>query len=297
MSKRKAHELVDDSLSVVLGLLAMFAVVTASHVPMKVVDEPSSFGFQPQQDFSMQHTMLKLRVQPSNFSGPVHLKALSGKCFTKIVNNYKYELCPFHNVTQHEQSLRWNPFSGVLGVWQEWEIEKYRFVAMVMREGDSCGSQFRTVKVILLCGENDEIGSVSEPTTCNYQMEFKTPLVCHPHSLLVYPTITKEQRHKWDVIETKLANDEITEKGYNKSVHLLFEEAGLMLSKKAKEKMHNTAQQQDSLPASQETQFYSLPQCTQEYDKLKKELEALKSQLELLEANNNATAKILPGVS
>lgn len=28
---------------------------------------------------------------------------------------YKYDLCPFHNVTQHEQSFRWNAYSGILG--------------------------------------------------------------------------------------------------------------------------------------------------------------------------------------
>ena len=29
--------------------------------------------------------------------------------------SYSYELCPFANVTQTEQSLRWNPYSGILG--------------------------------------------------------------------------------------------------------------------------------------------------------------------------------------
>ena len=32
-------------------------------------------------------------------------------------------------------------------MYQEWEIINNTFVAMVMREGDKCGSQFRTVKV------------------------------------------------------------------------------------------------------------------------------------------------------
>lgn len=31
------------------------------------------------------------------------------------VPRYKYEFCPFHNVTQHEQTFRWNAYSGVLG--------------------------------------------------------------------------------------------------------------------------------------------------------------------------------------
>lgn len=34
-----------------------------------------------------------------------------------------------------------------LRVWQEWEIEKYSFVAMVMSEGDACSSNHRSTKV------------------------------------------------------------------------------------------------------------------------------------------------------
>jgi len=30
-------------------------------------------------------------------------------------HRYKYQLCPFANVTQHEQALRWNAYNGVLG--------------------------------------------------------------------------------------------------------------------------------------------------------------------------------------
>ena len=31
------------------------------------------------------------------------------------LHRYKYEFCPFHNITQHEQSFRWNAYSGILG--------------------------------------------------------------------------------------------------------------------------------------------------------------------------------------
>ena len=34
-----------------------------------------------------------------------------------------------------------------ISVYQEWEIVNNTFVAMVMREGDKCGSNFRTVRV------------------------------------------------------------------------------------------------------------------------------------------------------
>lgn len=29
--------------------------------------------------------------------------------------SYKYEFCPFHNMTQIEQAVRWNSFAGILG--------------------------------------------------------------------------------------------------------------------------------------------------------------------------------------
>ncbi|KAJ7426012.1 hypothetical protein WISP_19978 [Willisornis vidua] len=59
---------------------------------------------------------------------------------------YKYEFCPFHNVTQHEQTFRWNAYSGILGIWHEWEIDNNTFVGMWMREGDSCEAKSRQTK-------------------------------------------------------------------------------------------------------------------------------------------------------
>ena len=35
-------------------------------------------------------------------------------------------------------------------VWQEWEIQGNTFVAMLMREGDSCGAVTRTVRVSVI---------------------------------------------------------------------------------------------------------------------------------------------------
>lgn len=97
---------------------------------------------------------------------------------------YKYEFCPFHNVTQHEQTFRWNAYSGILGIWHEWEIINNTFRGMWMRDGDSCHSRSRQSKVELTCGKSNRLAHVSEPSTCVYALTFETPLVCHPHSLL-----------------------------------------------------------------------------------------------------------------
>ena len=50
-------------------------------------------------------------------STPTHLLALKGKCFSSKIDKYKYEVCPFHNVTQLDTDARWNPFYGILGIW------------------------------------------------------------------------------------------------------------------------------------------------------------------------------------
>lgn len=41
--------------------------------------------------------------------------AAPGPPDARCAPRYKYELCPFHNVTQHEQTFRWNAYSGILG--------------------------------------------------------------------------------------------------------------------------------------------------------------------------------------
>ncbi|KAL5018299.1 hypothetical protein ScPMuIL_004021 [Solemya velum] len=112
----------------------------SERVSMKIVEEPSSYGFNQaygQVQNTNTETTLKMRVKPSNFSGPSHLQRLVGKCFSLVTDSYKYDFCPFSNVTQHEKSLRWNPYSGILGVWQEWEIVNNTFISMIFRRETS----------------------------------------------------------------------------------------------------------------------------------------------------------------
>ncbi|ELU09973.1 hypothetical protein CAPTEDRAFT_171631 [Capitella teleta] len=260
-------------------------------IPMKVVEEPSSFGVNnAYNENGGASSSLTMRIQPSGFSGPRHLRALLGKCVESVINEYKYEVCPFSNVTQHEQSLRWNPYSGVLGVWQEWEIHNNTFVALVMREGDSCGTIFRSVKLLLTCGANvtPQIVSVSEPSTCAYEIVLNTSLVCHPHSMLVYPTLDSEYQRRWDEIEGKLQADMITPKGYSHLLGKVFEDAGLILSTEQHKELKKQAEVKDQsaplLPSDE--QLSNLGSCQEEYSKLKKEVDELKL---ILKQNNIST--------
>ncbi|XP_041733711.1 N-acetylglucosamine-1-phosphotransferase subunit gamma isoform X1 [Coregonus clupeaformis] len=214
---------------------------------MKIVEEPNTFGLN--NPFLAQGSRLQPKVTPGPVSGPAHLHRLAGKCYSYIESTYKYEFCPFHNITQHEQSFRWNAYSGILGIWQEWEIVNNTFLAMWMREGDACGNENRRTKVILTCGGSSKLAQVSEPTTCVYSLTFETPLVCHPHSLLVYPTLSDKLQMEWDEAEQALYENLITEQGYNNILRDIFEDAGFLKSQKVKEKpeITTTSKTHDSL--------------------------------------------------
>uniref|UniRef100_A0A3Q3LJQ9 N-acetylglucosamine-1-phosphate transferase subunit gamma n=1 Tax=Mastacembelus armatus TaxID=205130 RepID=A0A3Q3LJQ9_9TELE len=236
---------------------------------MKIVEEPNTFGLN--NPFLAQGSRLQPKVTPSQVSGPAHLHQLDGKCFSLTEAMYKYEFCPFHNITQHEQSFRWNAYSGILGIWQEWEMANNTFTGMWMRDGDTCGVRNRETKVTLVCSESTKLAQVSEPSTCVYSLTFKTPLVCHPHSLLVYPTLTEELQREWDEAEQARYEGLITDQGYNHLLRDIFEEAGLLKSQKVKVKLPEVAA--DSKIHS------SLQKCTEDFKKQREEIARLRALL------------------
>lgn len=160
-----------------LGLSAR-GPAPAGAAKMKVVEEPNTFGVN--NPFLPQASRLQAKRDPSPVSGPAHLFRLAGKCFSLVESTYKYEFCPFHNVTQHEQTFRWNAYSGVLGIWHEWEIANNTFTGMWMRDGDACRSRSRQSKVEMACGKSNRLAHVSEPSTCVYALTFETPSSATP---------------------------------------------------------------------------------------------------------------------
>lgn len=198
---------------------------------------------------------------------------------------YKYEFCPFYNVTQHEQTFRWNAYSGILGIWHEWEIENNTFVGMWMRDGDSCETKNRETKVLLVCGKNNRLAQVSEPSTCVYSLTFETPLVCHPHSLLVYPTLPEALQRKWDEVEQLLYDELITKQGYKKRLRELLEEGTLLKSTRDKKGKDTQLQH---------FEFESVEKCTKEYKRLSNDLQKL---LDLLTQHGIAYETVLIGNS
>ncbi|KAA0704465.1 N-acetylglucosamine-1-phosphotransferase subunit gamma [Triplophysa tibetana] len=242
-------------------------VVVTSGGKMKIVEEPNTFGLNNQ--FVAQSSRLQAKVSPSPVSGPQHLHRLAGRCYNYIEAIYKYVFCPFHNITQHEQSFRWNAYSGILGIWHEWEIQNNTFTGMWMREGDSCGNKNRQTKVLLVCGSSNKLASVSEPQTCVYSLTFQTPLVCHSHSLLVYPVLSEKLQKEWDDIEQARYEELVTEQGYNKQLRDVFEEAGLL----------RRAQQHKPEESTTSLTHLNLEQCTQDFEQQRAEIERLRSLL------------------
>ncbi|XP_077173030.1 N-acetylglucosamine-1-phosphotransferase subunit gamma [Paroedura picta] len=255
--------------SLVLLLLLLLGAGSAVAGKMKVVEEPNSFGLH--NPFLPPAQRLQPKTSPAPASGPAHLLRLVGKCFSYMESTYKYEFCPFQNVTQHEQTFRWNAYSGILGIWHEWEIENNTFVGMWMRDGDACETRNRQTKVLLVCGKSNKLAHVSEPSTCVYSLMFETPLVCHPHSLLVYPALPEALRRKWDDVEQSLYEEMVTKQGYEKKLREIFEEATFFKStKEAQSEKKNKLQPQE---------FESLENCNKEYRQLSKDAQKLKDLL------------------
>ncbi|XP_076998384.1 N-acetylglucosamine-1-phosphotransferase subunit gamma [Tamandua tetradactyla] len=242
----------------------------AGAAKMKVVEEPNTFGLN--NPFLPQTSRLQPKRSPSAVSGPAHLSRLSGECFSLVESTYKYEFCPFHNVTQHEQTFRWNAYSGVLGIWHEWEIANNTFKAMWMRDGDSCGSRSRQTQVELTCGKSNRVAHVSEPSTCVYALTFETPLVCHPHALLVYPALPEALQRRWDQAEQQLADELVTAQGYRKLLQALFEDAGYL-----KTPEENALAQQEGGSKV----FETLEDCSKAHEDLAKEVRRLEGLLAL----------------
>ncbi|CAH2307247.1 N-acetylglucosamine-1-phosphotransferase subunit gamma [Pelobates cultripes] len=259
--------------------LLLYCVYYVAATKMKIVEEPNTFGLN--NPFLSQTNKLQRKMDPSPISGPSHLFRLSGKCFNFIESTYKYEFCPFHNITQHEQSFRWNAYSGILGIWHEWEIENNTFSGMWMREGDSCGTKNRQTKVLLVCGKNNKLAKVSEPSTCVYSMTFETPLVCHPHSLLVYPTLPESLQVKWDEVEQSLYDELITDQGYRKSLQDIFKEAGYLKSTSDDKKENET----------EIKGFDLLETCNVAYKDLNKEVKRLQKILDGMSYDKKALSQ------
>jgi hypothetical protein len=115
-------------------------------------------------------------------SGSEMLLPLLGQCFTfnDSKKEYTYSFCPFHNISQASIKNKKNRF--LLGIWGFWHASRSGY--QVYDDGDQCGNVSRQVTVDTVCGASDfQVGNLTEPSTCNYTMEFRVPIPCDlmPH--------------------------------------------------------------------------------------------------------------------
>jgi len=267
---------------------------------VKIVEEPAVYRsgmsnfHQSARSSSQSENKLVARVKPSPVSGPPHLRVLAGKCFSLIYNGYKYEFCPFHNVTQKEQAVRWNAFAGILGVWREWVIVNNTFEGMLLSNGDMCpGENPRQTKVFLRCGDHNKVLSVVEPTMCYYEMRFETPLACPIDAFLVYPVLSPEGQKEWEQIEEALYREELTTQGYNKYRRRLFQKENFIPPDRSeKEKREEEKEVMAAVEevinlhpggsnAQKNSTFHSKEQCAKAYSDLLAEVQRLRKQLNI----------------
>ncbi|KAI1316738.1 hypothetical protein EDD11_009554 [Mortierella claussenii] len=110
----------------------------------------------------------KLRT---NYGPDEAFAQLADQCFDYKDVEYTYTLCLFGDAKQRSHS------DTHLGTFSSWIGDNYD--AQLYSGGTRCwNGPERSVKVVMSCGEVNEIVAVSEPEKCEYLFKFRTPAVC-----------------------------------------------------------------------------------------------------------------------
>lgn len=118
--------------------------------------------------------------------------SLIDQCFEYDDREYTYILCPYDRTVQKSKS---NNGETSIGSWSSWDTKNpaSKYTAMLYTNGVSCwNGPARSCKVLLSCGVEDKIVSVSEPNRCEYEMKFETPTACDESVLI---NLHKERQH------------------------------------------------------------------------------------------------------
>lgn len=91
------------------------------------------------------------------------------QCYEFEDREYIYKLCPFEKTVQKSKA---NSGETIIGNWKSWgDNENTKYLTMKFDNGLACwnGPQ-RSTKVIVSCGLENKITSVSEPNRCEVSL-------------------------------------------------------------------------------------------------------------------------------
>ena len=163
-------------------LLALFTTITCERVEMKIIEGLPKPKNAPNGGAAATPSkpIPSRDAKTPDPTTPHHMLAMRGRCFASNIGKYKYEVCPFENVTQLDTTARWNPFYGILGVWEGWKEDETteKFTVGRFTDGTMCGSSARTAHVHIQCGLEERVREITEPKTCQYSMILECPELC-----------------------------------------------------------------------------------------------------------------------
>nr|XP_057905098.1 glucosidase 2 subunit beta isoform X2 [Doryrhamphus excisus] len=126
----------------------------------------------------LDNQLKNLQKETSSDFGPnTEFAYLYNQCYELTTSEYIYRLCPFDRVSQKP---KYGGSETSLGTWGQWEgPEDNIYSVMKYEHGMGCWQgPNRSTTVKLKCGKETVITSTSEPSRCEYLMEFITPALC-----------------------------------------------------------------------------------------------------------------------
>ncbi|XP_029014026.1 glucosidase 2 subunit beta [Betta splendens] len=116
-----------------------------------------------------------------DFGPGLEFAYLYSQCYELTTSEYIYRLCPFNRVSQKP---KYGGSETNLGTWGKWAgPEGDVYSAMKYEHGTGCWQgPNRSTTVKLTCGKETVVTSTSEPSRCEYLMEFTSPAACQEPS-------------------------------------------------------------------------------------------------------------------
>ncbi|KAL1499667.1 hypothetical protein AB1Y20_011864 [Prymnesium parvum] len=120
--------------------------------------------------------------------------ALFGQCYDSPPSGlFQYKFCPFNNFLQDGHLL--GNYSGWTEIPPDARTRDGQVLygrAMAFTNGALCMGEPRNATVLMTCGQEDKLLSVSEPTTCVYEGLFSSPSACEIEALRAKHTQLEE---------------------------------------------------------------------------------------------------------